>query len=89
MNALYAFWRYDRFPYLLGSEVDKVLDSGAVKVKGYGGACFKPVKILPLDAGKEMHEELERLERAYNRESNELLNKYKKHVIELTHLEKL
>lgn len=54
-DALYAFWRYDLFPFYLGGQVSKMKDDGSVQTIEYGpGYYFKPVLLLPLAAGKSL-----------------------------------
>ena len=50
-DKLYAFWKYDRPPYVLGGVVTKIKDNGDVCVKGFDGSCFTPMQILPLEEG--------------------------------------
>lgn len=69
---LYAFWRYDLFPYILGGEVVSMTDAGLVKIKEYGGSAFRPVLILPYDAGIEIHEKLRLLDDRYRKALREL-----------------
>jgi hypothetical protein len=58
---MFAFWRYDQFPYILGAEVVKMRDNGMVETTGYQGFLFKPIKILPRKAGEALHEKLKAL----------------------------
>lgn len=60
MDKLFAFWRYDSFPYMLGGEVERMLPSGAVYIAAYRGS-FMPIKLLPLAEGKALWEKLETL----------------------------
>ena len=57
-NKQYAFWKYDQFPYILGAEVEEMLDDGRVKPKGYGGYVFRPVAIMSLKEGIEFQNKL-------------------------------
>lgn len=54
----FVFWSYDLFPYMLGSELIELHDNGMAEPKGYGGMRFRPIKILPLKEGLEIHEEI-------------------------------
>jgi hypothetical protein len=54
---LFAFWRYDLFPYVLGAPFEKMDDKGRVFAEGYNG-CFIPLKILPLEPGKALKNKL-------------------------------
>jgi len=62
MKGYYAFWRYDLFPYVLGGTITKMREDGCVGTVEYG-SYFNPVKILPVDAGKELHKKIEALAR--------------------------
>ena len=42
-QTLYAFWDYDQCPYMLGGIVEKFVEGGKVRIKGYQGFCFKPI----------------------------------------------
>ena len=57
-QTLYAFWKYDQFPYVLGGTVTKMNGDGSVQIKEYGNSSFNPVKILPLEDGKKMQNAL-------------------------------
>ena len=70
---LFAFWKYDLFPYYLGGAVKRMDEKGRVYIKSYQG-WFKPLILLPLDEGKRLNEELEKL-RAKHRLLTEELNK--------------
>lgn len=81
----YAFWNYDHFPYLLGGQITKIREGGAVQTVEYGqGNWFHPVTIRPLAKGKAIMAKLKELEiarktgiaivdRAYLSELNKLL----------------
>ena len=69
---MYAFWKYDKFPYLLwGDVVDGPDDDGLVQVKqyatrrrgeeGYGGGWFRPTWLLSTAGGKALAEGLQAL----------------------------
>lgn len=62
---LFAFWTYNNgyFDAFLGGEVTNVYENGNVEIKEYGaGSSFKPVKILPLEVGKERYENIKTAE---------------------------
>jgi hypothetical protein len=59
---LFAFWRYDLFPYVLGAPVMEMNEIGWIKAQGYGGRWFKPTKLLPLEAGWKLRKQLMQLE---------------------------
>lgn len=48
--TLYAFWKYDQFPYCRWGEIDRWVED-KVGIKSYGyGFLFKPFLILPKEA---------------------------------------
>lgn len=53
VTGLFAFWRYDQYPYVLGAPVTKMDDEGRVYAPSYQG-WFTPIKIVPLKKGKEL-----------------------------------
>lgn len=63
--ALWAFWPYDRFPYLLSGKVTEQLDDGRVKVEGYTGMLFRPVFLSSGAAGEKLATEVRRVAEAY------------------------
>lgn len=63
-DTLFAFWRYDQYPYVLGGTVTEIEDNGAVWVKEYA-RYFKPIKIMPEASGKALLAELKALEQEY------------------------
>lgn len=65
-NKLFAFWKYDLFPYILGAPVIELMSNGRVKVEGYQGVTFNPIKLLPLLPGKELYIKIKYLESKYN-----------------------
>lgn len=64
-TKLFAFWRYDQYPYILGAPVLEMRDDGFIKPEGYGGYCFKPIKLLPLEAGKKLYKTIEQLKKQH------------------------
>lgn len=70
MNKLYAFWKYDIPPFLLGGEVEEVLEDGCVIIKGRTGYKFKPVIIVPLEKGIKLHKKLNKAEAKYRNAMN-------------------
>src|SRR5215208_5186423 len=60
---LYAFWRYDSFPFVLGGPVTRMDEEGRVETENYGaGNWFTPARLLPRAAGEKLHGELKLLE---------------------------
>lgn len=76
-QRLFAFWKYDLFPYFVGSEIDEIRPNGTVHSPAFCG-CFKPVIILPFDQGVELKEQLETLKCELHSEEHELKAKYRK-----------
>lgn len=68
VETLYAFWNYDTYPYFLCGTVAKMDDDGLVSIKEYGFARFKPVLILPVNAGKRLQKKLDFLRDTYQSE---------------------
>lgn len=71
---LYAFWRYDYFPYVLGGTVTKINDDSTVSIKEYGNARFAPLKIVPFKAGMVIQQDLDK-KKELRRISLEAVNK--------------
>lgn len=65
-GKLYAFWKYDRAPFLLGDEVSKVYEDGSVSVVKYSYR-FKPVLIVPLEKGIKLQKKLNKANAKYNK----------------------
>lgn len=73
---LFAFWKYDIFPYVLGGEVIK-FEGERVEVKGYEGCTFQPIKIMDIYTGKRIYEELNILKEEYDTKLKIFNNKFK------------
>ena len=71
---LFAFWKYDTFPYVLGGEISDINEKGLVYVDSYQG-WFKPILILPLDEGVRRNIKLNAIAKEYEEESKILLAK--------------
>lgn len=67
MDKLYAFWKSDVPPYLLGGEVEEVREDGYVTVVGYTGYKFRPVLITPLEKGIKLQKGLNRAKAKYKK----------------------
>ena len=75
---IYAFWKYDLFPYISGGEVTEIGEN-LVETKEYGkGRWFTYVKIFPFKEGKKIQQKLDLLEEKYYQEKKELLKKFLK-----------
>jgi hypothetical protein len=73
---LFAFWKYDTFPYCLGSEVVEMRPNGAVLTKDFPGMSFMPIKIVPLATGRKLKEALKTLEGERRAAINEVKDEY-------------
>ena len=61
-QKLYAFWKNDLFPFVLGGTVTSIHKGGSVETEGYGqGFYFEPFKMVPNDEGKEIAAKLNAL----------------------------
>lgn len=75
-QRLFAFWKYDLFPYFVGSEIDRINPDGTVHSITFCGSC-KPVIILPIEQGEKLKEQLEVLKGEFRSDEQELKIKYK------------
>lgn len=79
INNLFAFWKYDMFPYLLGGTITKMRDDGYIQTVEYGpGNYFKAIKILPLKAGKQLQDKLCKISRDREVELKNLYSEWDK-----------
>lgn len=76
-QTLYAFWDYDLCPYMIGGIVKEFLPSGSVTVKGYDGMAFKPIAIIPDEAGKKALARLNKIRYEYSEKEKALKNEYR------------
>jgi len=75
-QRLLAIWKYDDDIGYLCGEIVEFTPKGNVRVIGYDGYVFKPLKILPYDPIFET--KLNELKAKYREERNELRKTYKK-----------
>lgn len=62
VSDLFAFWRYDLFPFWLGGTVVRMSENGSVETKEFGkGYWFKPYFIVPVSKGRMLKEKLDAL----------------------------
>lgn len=61
VTGLFAFWRYDQYPYVLGAPVTKMDDEGRVYTPAYQG-WVTPIKLVPLKKGKALLDALQNYE---------------------------
>lgn len=71
---LYAFWRYDQFPYVLHGNVVDLRRDGCVRVEGYLTTAFYPLLLLPKEEGQKLGREINKL-RAEHRAAREEFEK--------------
>lgn len=77
MKPLYVFWKYDLYPYCLGSEVNDIGKNGCFKVKQYGGPTVKPLIVLEKSEGINLQKEIDELNAEYQEELEKLKKEYK------------
>lgn len=76
--GLFAFWKYDLSPYLLGGEITHMNQHGDIYAKGYGlGYSFRPVKIMPLEQGLLLNNKLKTLEVECDEAINSVKNNFR------------
>ena len=67
---LYAFWKYDLPPFLLGGIVELINEDGYVKIKDrYDGMRFKPAVLVPLEKGLALQQKLDEAQTVYEKET--------------------
>jgi hypothetical protein len=72
VKGLIAFWSYDSPPYVLSGTITRIDDQGYVETTEYGaGHWFKPSRILPEKAGKELRRDLEEALVSYKKQRTE------------------
>jgi hypothetical protein len=81
-KRLYAFWKYDTFPYVLGGELRDMNDRGLVYIESYQG-WFRPILILPLEEGKKIHDKIKKISSSYQSELKNIKKIKTKEIIEV------
>lgn len=76
-EKIWAFWKYDTYPYLNSGPVKRITDEGYATVDNYGGGTFKQEFVLNEKQGKTLQFELDVLERDFNKAKEELTKIYK------------
>lgn len=76
-SRLFAFWKYDSFPYFLGGPFEEMNSKGAVRPLNYGGYWFNPVKIYPEETGLELSNKLKQLDEERRQAIKDLEMAYK------------
>lgn len=79
----FVFWRYAHFPYVIGAELIRELDSGYVRAKGYPGFRLRPIRTLPHAEGLALKEKLEALRVAHDLAERVFREGWKQQVIKL------
>lgn len=80
---MYAFWKYDVPPYLLGAEVEEIgPNKDVVRVKWYG--LVKPTIILPLEKGIKLQKKLDKAHAKYRKAVSDANAELKSVVKEIT-----
>ncbi len=82
VKDLFAFWKYDLFPYVLGGPIGEIDDKGFVFATTYR-LWFKPIKILPLQAGIDLWSELEKLKRNYKATLEDIKEECKEELLKI------
>lgn len=73
---IYAFWKYDLFPFVLGGEVTQMKE-GAVETVEYGkGSWFMYIKVFPLKEGRAIKKQLDALCERYYKDKKALSEKF-------------
>lgn len=72
---LYVFWKYDLFPYVLGSAATKMKDDGRVYVPNYQG-WVRPVKIVPIEEGERISKQIQGIEKERKEEEIKFQKKW-------------
>lgn len=76
-EALYAFWKHDQFPYLLGDQIARWVEDKVETVRYGRGYQFTPAKVVPLALGRQMQEQLDELRCNRTRDLGEVNAKYR------------
>ncbi len=77
-DELWAFWKYDQFPYFLGGRVIYFLDDGQVKTREYSGRTFTPVTLIHGPRGGELLAWLRAARTAYRNRQEVVKNSARK-----------
>jgi len=71
---VFAFWKYDCFPYILGAKIKYLYSDGMIEPEGYPGFKFYPIAFFPPSEGETILKLVKKLEKEYKLEK-ELLKK--------------
>lgn len=65
-TVMYAFWRYDYYPYYIGGECGPVEKGGLTYVPSFAGR-FRPSHLFNIEDGQAIKKKLDALEQEYNK----------------------
>lgn len=81
---MYAFWKYDQYPYLLGGIVTDYRvtpsEGDIVMTKEYGPNWFRPVVLVPNNIGETLLKDLRGLRIAYKAAQSKLKEEYEREL---------
>ena len=83
-DKLYAFWKYDQPPYVLGGIVTKIREDGKVCIKGFAGSCFTPLQILPLEEDRAKQKEIDLALKKYKNTTKNAEEELRSHTKQLS-----
>ena len=83
-QKLYAFWKHDIPPYVLGGEVTEIKSNGRVCVKGFTGYSFLPLQILPLEEGHAKQKEIDLALKNYKKTIKKAEDELRSHTKQLS-----
>lgn len=77
---LFAFWKYDLFPYVSGGRVEEIGNGGLAKIIGYQGFVFKPFHITTYKDGVKRYDDIKIIENEYKEKCKMLKEEYTEKV---------
>ncbi len=85
---LYAFWRYDRFPFVRGGEIGGWCPhdwpgQDHIHLKNSPGYFYKPIKIVPLTLGLKIQKTLDQMEAEREQGLNAVYSNFNQKLKEL------
>lgn len=85
-QKLYAFWKSDVCPYLLGGVVKRFYPDGRIEPKGMPGFRMKPLIILPDGAGEEALKRIRALKEQFITAEKDLKRDFKVQALNIVGL---
>jgi hypothetical protein len=61
VKHLYAFWRHDTYPFVLGAVVEAIDDRGRVMLGAYNRMIVEPIKVVERTLGLRLQKQLDLL----------------------------